>query len=133
MAYHYGNLAVKPKRREQEDYVIRETRKKVVRRKSIPVGEKLLYLMTVLVGVVIASVIIFRYADIYDVNLHVKQVKSEMETMQLEMQQLERQVQTLSNPERIRQFAEAQGMTSSLESGIVVKKSSDLAGTAKRE
>lgn len=133
MAYHYGNLAVKPKRKEQEEYIIRETRKKVVRRKSIPVGEKLLYLMTVLVGVVIASVIIFRYADIYDINLHIKQVNSEMQGMEIQMQQLERQVQALSNPERIREFAEAQGMSSSLESGIVVKKSSVLEGTAKLE
>lgn len=133
MAYHYGNLAMKPKRREQDEYVIRETRKKVVRRKSIPVGEKLLYLMTVLAVVVIASVIIFRYADIYDVNLHIKQVNNEMQSMQLEIQQLERQFQTLSNPERIREFAEAHGMSSSLESGIVVKKSSALEGTAKLE
>ena len=132
MAY-YGNLAVKPKRREQDQYVIRETRKKVVRRKSIPVAEKMLYLMTVLVAVVIASFIIFRYADIYDINLNIKNVNNEMQSMEIQIQQLERQVQALSTPSRIRQFAEAQGMSSSLESGIVVKKSSVLEGTAKLE
>ncbi|MFC6331369.1 cell division protein FtsL [Paenibacillus septentrionalis] len=133
MAYHYGNLAVKPKRKQQEEYVIRETRKKVVKRKSIPVGEKLLYLMTVLVCVIVASIIISRYADIYNINLHIKQVNSEMQSMQLDVQQLEREVQTLNDPERIRKYAESQGMYSSLESGIVVKKSDVLEGTARVE
>lgn len=89
--------------------------------------------MTVLVAVVIASFIIFRYADIYDINLNIKNVNNEMQSMEIQIQQLERQVQALSNPSRIRQFAEAQGMSSSLESGIVVKKSSVLEGTAKLE
>jgi len=133
VAYHYGNLAVKPKRKQQEEYVIRETRKKVVKRKSIPVGEKLLYLMTVLVCVIVASIIISRYADIYNINLHIKQINSEMQSMQLDVQQLEREVQTLNDPERIRKYAESQGMYSSLESGIVVKKSDVLEGTARVE
>lgn len=131
MAYNYGNLAVKPKRKEQQDYVIRETRKKVVKRRSIPVAEKLLYLVTIFGIVIVASVIISKYAELYDISLHIKQVNTEMQGMQLEVQQLQREVQTLNNPERIRQFAEEHGMTSSTESGIVVKKSSALQGTAK--
>ena len=133
MAYHYGNLAMKPKRKEQQDYVIRETRKKVIRRKPIPAGEKMLYLLTVLGVAVVASIIIFKYAQLYDISLHIKQVNSEIQSFQIEREQLQREVQTLSNPERIRQFAQENGMSSSLDNGIVVNKSSVLEGMAKLE
>jgi len=133
VAYHYGNLAMKPKRKEQQDYVIRETRKKVIRRKPIPAGEKMLYLLTVLGVAVVASIIIFKYAQLYDISLHIKQVNSEIQSFQIEREQLQREVQTLSNPERIRQFAQENGMSSSLDNGIVVNKSSVLEGMAKLE
>ena len=133
MAYHYGNLAVKPKRQEEQEYIIRETKKKVVRKKPIPAGEKVLYLTAVLMGVIILGVIIFRYADIYYTSLQVKQINSEMQAMTIEVEQLQREVQTLSNPERIREFAHSQGMVSSLETGIIVKKSGSSGETAKLE
>lgn len=133
MAYQYGNLAMKPKRKEEQQYVIRETRKKVIKRKTIPVGEKLLYLLTVIGVVFIASIIISKHAEIYNISLHIKQVNTDIQSMQIEVEQLQREVQILSNPERIREFAEANGMSSSLDSGIVVKKSSVLEGTAKLE
>jgi len=124
---------MKPKRKEQQDYVIRETRKKVIRRKPIPAGEKMLYLLTVLGVAVVASIIIFKYAQLYDISLHIKQVNSEIQSFQIEREQLQREVQTLSNPERIRQFAQENGMSSSLDNGIVVNKSSVLEGMAKLE
>lgn len=133
MAYNYGNLAMKPKRKEQEEYLIRETKKKIVRKKPIPVGEKLLYLVAVIVGVIISGIIIFRYAEIYNMNLQTKQINSQIQTMTVEVQQLQREVQALSDPERIRQFAESQGMISSLDTGIIVKKSSATNETAKAE
>lgn len=133
MAYTNGNLAMTPKRKEQEEYVIRETRKKIVRKKSLPVQEKLLYLFTVIAAVVIAGIIIFRYAEIYDMNLHIKQLNNEMQSITIEVEQLQRQVQTLSDPERIRELAESQGMAASLDKGIVVKKSNNDRQTAKLE
>lgn len=122
MAYVNGNLALKPKRKQEQDYVIRETKKRIIKRKSLPVQEKLLYLFTVLVCVVVAGVIIFRYAQIYDMNLQIKQLTNEQQTMNVEMADLKRQVEMLSDPERIRKMAETQGMASSLEKGITVKK-----------
>ena len=133
MAYQYGNLAMKPKRKEQEEYIIRETKKKVVRNKPIPAGEKVLYLVVVLIAVIISGIIISRYADIYATNLQAKQINSEMKAMTIEVEQLQREVQTLSDPERIRLFAESQGMVSSLDKGIIVKKSSSTGATAKLE
>lgn|GEM_PF-1041367 len=133
MAYNYGNLAMKPKRKEQEEYIIRETKKKVVRKKPIPVGEKVLYLAAVLLAVIISGIIIFRFANIYGTNMQVKQVNNEIQAMTIEVEQLQREVQTLSDPERIRVFAESLGMVSSLDAGIVVKKSSSSDATAKLE
>lgn len=133
MAYTNGNLAMTPKRKKQEEYIIKETRKKIVRKKSLPVQEKLLYLFTVIAAVVIAGVIIFRYAQIYDMNLHIKQLNNEMQTITVEVEQLQRQVQTLNDPERIREIAESQGMVISLDKGIVVKKSTNASQTAKLE
>jgi len=133
LAYTNGNLAMQPKRKKQEEYVIRETRKKIVTKKSIPVQEKLLYLFTVIAAVVIAGVIIFRYAQIYDMNLHIKQLNNEMQAMTIEVEQLQRQVQTLNDPERIRRIASSQGMVTSSEQGIVIKKNNISSHTAKRE
>lgn len=122
MAYINGNLALQPKRKQEQDYKIRETKKKVIKRKSLPVQEKLLYLFTVLVCVVVAGVIIFRYAQIYDMNLQIRQLTNEQQTMNVEMADLKRQVEMLSDPERIRKMAETQGMASSSDKGITVKK-----------
>lgn len=122
MAYNYGNLAVAPKRKEREEYVIREKKTKVVRKKPIPVKEKLTYLFVVFLCVTIASLIIYRYTEIYKLNLQAKQINTEMQEMTIEVQQLQREVQTLKEPERIRKFAESQGMVSNLDTGIVVKK-----------
>jgi len=121
MAYVNGNLALQPKRKPEKQPTIRETKRVVVTRKSIPVQEKLLYMFTVLVCVAVAGVIIFRYAQIYDMNLKIKQLNNEYQTMNVEMEVLKKQVEKLSDPERIRKMAESQGMVSSLEGGITVQ------------
>ncbi|WP_317618321.1 cell division protein FtsL [Paenibacillus sp. PL91] len=115
-----GNLALQPKRKQDQQTVIKETKRLVKSRKSLPVQEKLLYMFTVLMCVVVAGVIIFRYAQIYDMNLDIKNLKSESQTMNIEMEDLKKQVEMLSDPERIRKIAESQGMVSSIEGGITV-------------
>ncbi|OBZ16674.1 cell division protein FtsL [Bacillus sp. FJAT-26390] len=120
MAYVNGNLALQPKRKQDQQTVIKETKRLVKTRKSLPVQEKLLYMFTVLMCVVVAGVIIFRYAQIYDMNLDIKKLNSDYQTMNIEMEDLKKQVEMLSDPERIRKLAESQGMVSSLEGGITV-------------
>ncbi|RJE90777.1 cell division protein FtsL [Paenibacillus sp. 1011MAR3C5] len=125
MAYVNGNLALQPKRKPGQKEVIRETKKVVIKRKSLPVQEKLLYLFTVIICVVVAGIIISRYAHIYDMNLHIKQLNTENQTLNVEMAELKRQVEMLGDPERIRKLAESQGMvSSSVDNGIMVKKDS---------
>lgn len=120
MAYVNGNLALQPKRKQDQQPAIKETKRLVKTRKSLPVQEKLLYMFTVLMCVVVAGVIIFRYAQIYDMNLEIKKLNNNYQTMNVEMEDLKKQVEMLSNPERIRNLAEKQGMVSSIEGGITV-------------
>jgi len=133
LAYVNGNLALQPKRKQDQQTVIKETKRLVKTRKSLPVQEKLLYMFTVLMCVVVAGVIIFRYAQIYDMNLQIKKLNSEYQTMNIEMEDLKKQVEMLSDPERIRRLAETQGMVSSLEGGITVNTGDDEIKSAMRE
>ncbi|WP_424768344.1 cell division protein FtsL [Paenibacillus sp. sgz302251] len=128
-----GNLALQPKRKQDQQTVIRETKRVVVKRKPIPVQEKLLYMFTIFIAVVVAGVIIFRYAQIYDMNLQIKQMNNEYQTMSVEMADLKKQVEMLSDPERIRKLAESQGMVSSFEGGITVKTGDNELKTAMQE
>jgi cell division protein FtsL len=130
LAYVNGNLALQPKRKQDQQTVIKETKRLVKTRKSLPVQEKLLYMFTVLMCVVVAGVIIFRYAQIYDMNLDIKNLKSEYQTMNIEMEDLKKQVEMLSDPERIRKIAESQGMVSTIEGGINVTTGDDKVKTA---
>lgn len=118
MAYVNGNLALQPKRKQDQQTVIKETKRVVTTRKSLPGPEKLLYLFTVLMLVVVAGVIIFRFSQDYHMNLEIKQLTNEYRTMNIEMEDLKKQVETLSDPERIRKMAESNGMISSIEGGI---------------
>ncbi|CAM4145210.1 cell division protein FtsL [Paenibacillus alkaliterrae] len=133
MAYVNGNLALQPKRKQDKQTVIKETKRVVVTRKSLPVQEKLLYLFTVVMCVLVAGVIIFRYAQIYDMNLDIKQLNNDYQQMNVEMEDLKKQVEMLSDPERIRRMAESQGMVSSLEGGISVRTGDSETKTAMSE
>lgn len=121
---------MQPERKRQQEVVIRETTKKITRKKSLPVKEKVLYLLTVVMFTVVAGALLFRYAQIYDINLHIKQMNAEIKTMNVELQQLERDVESLSNPTRIRELAESQGMVNGMDSGIVLRTPSEQNKTA---
>lgn len=114
MAYMHGNLAMKPNPRpepqRQQQAKAEERSKTVVRRKQLPVQEKLLYLFTVVVCVVVASVIIFRYAQIYQMNLEIKQLTQRYSELNVQIKELERKVETLSDPNAITEKALQQGM-----------------------
>ncbi len=133
MAYVNGNLALQPKRKQGQQPVIKETKRLVKTRKSLPVQEKLLYMFTVLMCVVVAGVIILRYAQIYDMSLEIKKLNSDYQSMNVEMEDLKKQVEMLSDSERIRKLAETQGMVSSIEGGITVNTGDDAIKSAMSE
>ena len=95
MAYTRGNLAVKPKPVERVSPGYREQTKVVTRRTFIPMKEKMLYLLTVLICVAIASLVIWRYAHIYDLNKQSQRMNSAIRTNKLEISKLELKKQTL--------------------------------------
>lgn len=95
MAYTRGNLAVKPKPVERVSPGYREQTKVVTRRTFIPMKEKMLYLLTVLICVAMASLVIWRYAHIYDLNKQSQRMNSQIKANQLKIAQLEVKKQTL--------------------------------------
>ncbi|ASA23562.1 cell division protein FtsL [Paenibacillus donghaensis] len=99
MAYTRGNLAVQPKRKEEANPLYREKTKVVTTRKGLPMQEKLLYLLTVGVIVLVAVALISRYVQIYDLNLQAQQLdekigegKKQISVYQMEKQVLEQKV-----------------------------------------
>lgn len=99
MAYTRGNLAVQPKRKEEADRLYREKTKVVTRRMVIPLKEKLLYMLTLGVFVLVAATLIWRYVHIYDLNLQAQKLdssiaktKKQIATYQMEKQGLEQTV-----------------------------------------
>lgn len=110
MAY-YGNLALRPERAPQE--TVQKTHRKsgkVVRRRQLPIGEKLLYLFSVGVFVIVAAFVILRYAEIYQMNGKLQDLNRKYEQTSLQIKEMQRQVEALSDPSRIKAMATAQGM-----------------------
>ncbi|ANF97695.1 hypothetical protein [Paenibacillus bovis] len=97
MAYTRGNLAVKQKPAEKVVRKYRETTKVVVRRSALPIQEKMLYLATVIFCVAIASVIIWRYAYIYELNKNAQDMASATALLQKQTTQNELRQHLLEN------------------------------------
>jgi cell division protein FtsL len=112
-AYIQGNLAVEPKREQNQRVKIKETRKVVYRNRTLPTQEKLLYLFTVAVLVVAAGVILWRYAQIYQMNASILQIQQEIKQMQAENMALKQQIDKLQSPERLKEEATKYGMVPS--------------------
>jgi cell division protein FtsL len=128
MAY-YGNLALRPEL-VPEERVQRVTQKsKVIRRRSIPLGEKLLYLLTIAVVVFVAGFIIFRYAQIYQINGQIQATNKTYEQTTDQMKEMQREVERLSDPKLIKDKALALGMVP-VPGGIIVTSKDDQTAVA---
>lgn len=99
MAYTRGNLAVQQQREQKTNPRYREKTKVVTRRTALPLQEKLLYLLTLALFVLVASVLVWRYVHIYDLNKQAQELDSTISTAkkqiavyQKEKQDLEQQV-----------------------------------------
>lgn len=96
-----GNLAVQEKKRQQSRVQYRETTRVVYRKKGITVQEKLLYLFLIAACVVVAGTIIFRYAQIYDMNLKVQKMEGQINQIEAENKNLQLEVAKLSRASRL--------------------------------
>lgn len=106
MAYTRGNLAVQEKSTERVSPRYREKTKVITRRTYLPVKEKLLYLMTVVVCVAMAIVVIGRYAHIYDLNKQNQVASQQIKQMNVKLMELEleRQMLEVSLPTKAREL-----------------------------
>jgi cell division protein FtsL len=131
MAY-YGNLALRPERVQEERVQPKQTtqRSKVTRRRSIPIGEKLLYLFTIAVVVLIAGFVIFRYAQIYQINGEIQTKNKMYQQTSEQMKELQREVERLSDPKLIVEKATALGMRPIANNGITVTSKEDQTAMA---
>jgi cell division protein FtsL len=106
-AYIQGNLALDQK--PTQKVKIKETRKVVYRQKTMPVQEKMLYLFTVLLCVIVAGVIVWRYAQIYQLNTDMLKMQREIREIQAENSVLKQEVMKLQSPERLKEEARKWG------------------------
>lgn len=111
MAY-YGNLALRPERAPEEKVrpLPKSHNSKVIRRRSIPIVEKLLYLFTIALFVFIAGFIIFRHAEIYQINGQIQAANKTYDQTIEQTNELQREVERLSDPKRIKDMAIKAGM-----------------------
>lgn len=126
---YYGNLALRPERKpEQQQQPVRKQAQqpsKVIRRRTLPIGEKLLYLFTIAVVVLVACFIIFRYAQIYQINGQIQDTTKQYNQMTDDTKELQREVERLSDPKRIKDLAEQYGMVQIEDRGITVTSQDD--------
>ncbi len=99
-AYIHGSLAVSEAAVKQRAKV-KETRRIVYRSKTLPTQEKLLYLFTIVICCVVAGVIIFRHAQIYEMNVRMQQIERDIKRLEIENNELKLQVDRMQSPERL--------------------------------
>lgn len=127
MAYIQGNLALEQK--PSQKVKIKETRKVVYRQKTMPVQEKMIYLFTVLLCVLVAGVIIWRYAQIYQLNTDMLIMQKEIKQVQAENSVLKQEVMKLQSPERLKEEALKHGFIQTGDDQIKQIASSKTDGT----
>ncbi|MFS1513478.1 cell division protein FtsL [Chengkuizengella sp. SCS-71B] len=100
-----GNLAV------QEDVNRNVYRKKtqttVNRKKAISAPEKLLYLVSIIMCVVIAGFVIFKNAQIYETNTKIQQISFDIQQLEKENKNLKLEVRKMEDPKRLIEYAES--------------------------
>lgn len=100
-AYMHGSLAIDDRRHEQSTTRVRETRKVVLQRHSVPAREKLLYLFTILICVIVAGLVIFRSAQIYEMNTKIQNIEKEIARLELENKALILSIRQLQEPNKL--------------------------------
>lgn len=78
--------------------------------KGLPMAEKLLYLVSVILCVFLASIILTRYAKVIELNVMIRETETRIEKTKEVNLQLESEKEKLGSVERIRKFAEENGL-----------------------
>lgn len=114
-----GNLALEERQAHAQRVKIKETRKVVYRTTRLPVQEKLLYLFTVFLCVIVAGTIVWRYAQIYEMNTRIHKVEDQIAKLEAENSALKEKVSKMSDPELFRKESEQLGLTQIQDKNLV--------------
>lgn len=129
-AYIHGNLAVNKPPRER--YRTEVTTRKVIKKASIPSTEKLLYLFTILIFVIVGGILLSRVAESYENNYKIQEMQKQIHSLKEDSATLQIEVSKLRAPERIIHIAQTElGMVQS-ESQVHLNESPAPAETASR-
>lgn len=110
-AYIHGSLAVE-QRNEQPEKKPRKPQEQAKSKptpKTMPVSEKLFYLFTVVICVVVACVVIWRYAQIYEMNTRIHMIEQKIGELEAENNTLKLEINRLQSPPRLIEEAEKRG------------------------
>lgn len=116
-AYMHGSLAME-ERHERKPQRVEETKKVVVRRHAVPAREKLLYLFAIIICVIVAGLVIFRYAQVYEVNTKIQHIEKEIERLEMENKALVLSVRKLQEPNRLYEIGTQLGFVQPAEQAI---------------
>lgn len=117
-AYMHGSLAIDDHRERKPQTRVQETKKVVVRKHAVPAREKLLYLFTIIVCVIVAGLVIFRYAQVYEVNTKIQHIEKEIERLEMENKALVLKVRKLQEPNRLYEMGTQLGFVQPAEQAI---------------
>lgn len=104
----HGTSALKRNRQEQVRY--REKQTIVYRAKSIPMKEKLIYLLMIFLCVAIAGTILWRYAQIYQMNNNIYKLETSIRQFETDNISLKQQIDKMNDLSIIKQGAEKNGL-----------------------
>lgn len=107
MRENQGNVALAvPVKRKQAPVKAAKSLKKAY----LTVGEKLLYLFSVVICVLLASIVLSKYAKVAELNVSIHQVTTQIDQTKKVNLQLETEKKKLGSVERVRKFAEDRGL-----------------------
>ncbi|WP_281888134.1 septum formation initiator family protein [Paenibacillus sp. YYML68] len=110
-AYIHGNLAVEQRTESPRKVKVKETKRVVYRSKSLPMQEKLLYLFTVVICVIVAGTIIWRYAQIYEMSASIKAIEQQVAKLEAENSILKQKLDAALEPHRMLEQAKQLGFS----------------------
>ena len=124
--YIRGNLAVDQKTKPS---AMHPERNPAPSPRSLPMQEKLLYLFTVVVCVAVACAVIWRYAQIYEMNVQIHNIENRISQLEAENSKLKMEISKLQSPQRLIDEAKKRGFEPVAENQITrIPAKSDAGG-----
>jgi cell division protein FtsL len=105
-AYIHGNLATDERTNHRIRYEV--TKHKTVKKSAIPQAEKLLYLFSILIFVVVSGILVSRVTESYENNYKLQEIEFQIESLSEQNKTLQLKISELQSPERIMDIAQNQ-------------------------